>query len=78
MFVESQWISKIKYHSKRSFKKCNARLVTKGFSQVQGQDDHTMFILVVRFDSLHCWLYIITTNGLDHLQLDVKVAILYG
>jgi hypothetical protein len=52
--------------------------VTKGFSQIQGQDYDETFAPVVRFDSLHLLLSIVAVNSFVPQQLDIKAAFLYG
>jgi hypothetical protein len=61
--VDSKWVFKIKRLSDRSVDKFKARLVEKGFSQIQGQDYDDKFASVVRFDSLRLLLSIVPANG---------------
>jgi hypothetical protein len=69
--VDSKWVFKIKHLSDGSVDKFQARLVAKGFSQIQGQDYDETFAPVVRFDSLHLLLSIVTVKGFVLQQLDL-------
>lgn len=53
-----------------------ARIVAKGYSQVEGLDYHEIFSLVVKHRSIRSILSIVAKNDLELEQLDVKIAFL--
>ena len=55
-----------------------ARLVTKGFSQIEGLDFDEIFSPVVQFESVRTILVIATLEKWKVESLDVKSAFLYG
>ena len=58
-----------------SYKK--ARLIAKGFSQVEGIDYDTIFSLVVQFETVQMMLVLATLKGWHIFSLDIKTAFLY-
>jgi hypothetical protein len=75
--VRSKCVFKIKSLYDRSVDKFKARLMAKGYSQIQGQVSDEIFALVVPFDSSGLLLSIVTVNGFVAQQLDIKAAFLY-
>ena len=65
---------KVKYHSDSSLDKFKARLVARGFSQVQGIDFEQTFAPTVKFDSLRLFLAIVAVRNIDCHQVDVNNA----
>ena len=55
-----------------------ARLVTKGFAQVQGVNFHETFSPVAKFTTIRCILAIRAAVNLEIHQMDVKIAFLNG
>ena len=55
-----------------------ARLVAKGFTQVQGIDSEETFSPVVRFESVRFLLSIAALNDWEIEAMDVKLAFLHG
>jgi hypothetical protein len=55
-----------------------ARLVEKGYSQVEGLDFDETFALVARLESIHILLAYATHHGFKLYQMDVKSAFLNG
>ena len=58
--------------------KYKARLVTKGFSHVQGVDYHETFALVAKMDSIRLVLAISASKHWEVHHMDVKSAFLHG
>jgi hypothetical protein len=54
-----------------------ARLVAKGFQQVHGIDYDETFTPVVKMDSIHLELSIVTTKGWEVHHMDMKNAFLH-
>ena len=65
---------KVKYHLDGSLDKFKARLVARGFSQVQGVDFNQTFVPTVKFDSLRLFLAIVAVRNMECHQVDVNNA----
>ena len=55
-----------------------ARLVARGFSQVQGVDFNETFALVAKFTTIRCVVALGVALDLEMHQMDVKTAFLNG
>jgi len=55
-----------------------ARIVAKGYSQVEGLDYDETFAPVMRYNSLHLIITLVLHLGLDMSQADIKSAFLNG
>lgn len=64
----------VKYKSDNSLERFKARLVARGFSQVQGEDYSDTFAPTVRMDTLRIFLAIMATQDLVCHHLDIKNA----
>ena len=76
--IENKCIFKRKMGADGSFTIYKARLVTKGFRQVQGVDYDEIFSLVVMLKSVWIMLAIATFYDYEIWQMDVKTAFLNG
>ena len=76
--VGSKWVFKVKHNADRSVERYKARMVAKGYSQIEGLDYHETFAPVTRYDSLCLIIALPTHYGLDTDQLDIKSAFLNG
>lgn len=76
--IDSKWVFKIKRLANGDIDKFKARVVAKGFSQIQGRDYDETFAPVVRFDSLRLLMALAAKNRYVPRQLDIKAAFLYG
>ena len=65
---------KVKYYLDSSLNKFKARLVVRGFSQVQGIDFEQTFVPTVKFDSLRLFLAIVAVRNIEYHQVDVNNA----
>ena len=65
---------KVKYYLDGSLNKFKARLVVRGFSQVQGVDFEQTFAPTVKFDSLRLFLAIVAVRNIECHQVDVNNA----
>jgi hypothetical protein len=76
--VRCKWVYKTKYASYGSVERHKARLVSKGFSQVEGIDYNTTFSHVAKMNSIHLVLSLTTSHKWKVHQMDVKSSYLHG
>jgi len=74
--VGSYWVFKVKRNSDRFVERFKARIVAKGYSQVEGLNYNKTFAPVTRYDSLHLIIALALHLGLDMSQADIKSAFL--
>ncbi|CAG4978543.1 unnamed protein product [Colias eurytheme] len=75
--VQCKWVLRKKYDCDNNIR-FRARLVARGFSQVQGVDYTETFSPVVRHTTLRLLFALSVQNNLDITHLDVTTAFLYG
>jgi len=71
--IKNRWVFAIKSDGRK-----RARLVAKGFSQVEGLDYDEIFSPVVRFESVRLLFALAALENWHMTALDVKTAFLYG
>ncbi len=71
--VKSKWVFK-----KKADGRFRARLVAKGFTQLEGVDFDKTFSPVARFESLRLLLVLATLEDWEIHQMDIKSAFLHG
>jgi len=71
--IKNRWVFDVKPNGRK-----RARLVAKGFSQVEGMDFDQIFSPVVRFETVHLILALAALEGWYTSGLDVRNAYLYG
>ena len=77
--VGCKWVFKKKESSPESGGPIyKARVVAKGFTQVEGVDFHEVFSPVVKHSSIRALLALVAMHDLELHQLDVKTAFLHG
>lgn len=76
--VGSQWIYKIKCNADGTIERYKAHFVAKGYSQIAGIDYDETFAPVVKYNSIHTILAIVTFEDLKLHHVDVNTAFLNG
>ncbi|KAG8483031.1 hypothetical protein CXB51_021957 [Gossypium anomalum] len=76
--VGYKWVFKKKKGSNSGDTKYKARLVVKGYNQVDGVDFHDVFSHVVKHTSIRALLALVALYNLELKKLDVKIAFLHG
>jgi hypothetical protein len=76
--VGTKWILHNKQDEHEVVTKNKARLMAKGYSQVEGLDFDETFALVARFESIRILLAYATHHNFKLYQMDVKSAFLNG
>jgi hypothetical protein len=75
--VGSKWLFKKKFNAEGKVEKYKARLVEKGYSQVEGIDFGEIFSPVAKLTSIRFLLYIAAAFDLEVEQMDVKTTFLH-
>jgi hypothetical protein len=76
--VRCKWVYRTKYASDGSVERHKARLVSKGFSQVEGIDYNETFSPVAKMNSIHLVLSLAASHKWEVHQMDVKSTFLHG
>jgi hypothetical protein len=76
--VRYKWVFKTKRDAAGEIVCHKARLVARGFSQVQGVDFNETFVPVAKFTTIRCIVVLGATLDLEIHQMDVKTAFLNG
>jgi hypothetical protein len=76
--VGCKWVYKIKCDSRGNIEKYKARLVEKGYTQIEGVDYNETFSPVSCKDSFRIIMALVEHFGLELHQMDVKTAFLNG
>lgn len=76
--VTNRWVLRIKRKPNGTIDRYRARLVARGFTQVQGLDYNETYAPVVNMTAVRLLFAYAATEGLFIKQFDVKTAFLYG
>jgi hypothetical protein len=76
--VGCKWVYKIKCDSRGNIEKYKARLMAKGYTQIEGVDYNETFSLVSCKDSFRIIMALVAHFDLELQQMDVKTAFLNG
>lgn len=74
--VASKWVYKIKFKPNGEVERYNARLLARGFTQVEGGDFHETFAPIAKLVTMRSLLAIKVAKGWLIHQLDVNNAFL--
>ena len=72
--VSTKWVFDVKVHNDGSIERFKARLVARGFSQVQGKDFQETFAPTVRMDTLRQFLAVVAKEDKECRHYDIKNA----
>ena len=76
--IKSKWVFRVKTNELGEIEKYKARVVAKGFSQVEGIDYDQTFSPTVRFESIRQLVAMGASSGMRMHQMDVTTAFLYA
>ena len=76
--VKSKWVVRVKTNEKGEVENFKARVVAKGFGQVEGVDYAQPFSPTVRFESIRQMVALGTSRGMEMHEMDVTTAFLYA
>jgi hypothetical protein len=74
----SKWLFNKKFNAEGKLEKYKARLVEKGYSQVEGIDFGEIFSHIAKLTSIRFILSIVATFDIEVEQMDVKTTFLHG
>ena len=76
--IDSKWVFKIKRGPNSKINKYKARLVTKGYTQIEGLDYTDMFAPITKFTTIRSLLALAAQHDLKVHQIDIKATFLNG
>ena len=76
--VDSKWVFKTKLKAEEIIDRYKAKIVARGFSQLEGIDFEETFSLVVKATTIRVVLFVAISSRLEVRQLDVKNTFLHG
>ena len=74
--IGTKWVLRVKTNAEGNLDKFKARVVAKGFRQVEGVDYYEVFALTIRFESVRALIAMVALVGWSLDQIDVSTAFL--
>ena len=74
--IGNKWVFKIKHAVDGSIDSFKARVVAKGFTQIEDINYKETFYPVLRFASIHLLLALVANLDLELFQMDIKTSFL--
>jgi transposase InsO family protein len=76
--IQNKWVFKLKRKPDGTIAKYKARLVARGFTQIQGIDYEETYAPVISFSALRTLIALAVSNRLEIEQIDIETAYLNG
>lgn len=76
--IDLKWVYKIKFKPNGEVEQYKSRLVSKGYTQIEGVDFHETFSPVVKLLTVKCALVVAVKKQWEVHHLDVNNAFLHG
>jgi hypothetical protein len=76
--IDNKWVFKRKLNEEEKVEKYKARLVVKGYSQVEGIDFGEIFSPVAKLTSIGFMLSVVAAFDFEVEQMDMKTTFLHG
>jgi len=76
--ISSKWVYKKKYNAKRKVKKLKARIIDKGFEQLNGLDSMETFAPIIKWSTIRLVCMLASQCDWNINHLDVKTMFLHG
>uniref|UniRef100_A0A5S6QZI5 Reverse transcriptase Ty1/copia-type domain-containing protein n=1 Tax=Trichuris muris TaxID=70415 RepID=A0A5S6QZI5_TRIMR len=76
--ISAKWVFRVKRDEQDNVYTYKARLVARGFTQLQGRDYDETFAPVVRYETVRAFLAVAAVKSMHVRHIDVKTAYLSG
>ena len=76
--INCKWVYKVKYNSDESIERYKARLLIRGYKQIEGFDYNETFAPIAKMPSVRCFLSIAAAKAWTLHQMDINNTFLHG